>query len=398
MMSDLSEDQHLKMAKLTFTLSHCHKFTNYIMTEVMKKYSQSVFFVNNYELWLNLKKNNDIFNLESVDINYMNNNAYDWDLFYYLFDGESGHSTSHSTSYFNSYFNNNLDDQYDTENKFENIDSFISIINSKKTKQFKYILFSVILDYGIDIGLVHQASLLVDIANSEFIFYEPYGLYYKYGASYANVLSEFIKKIPSKLLPAFYKNNQLNYITYHEKFGLSEGIQQKMIRINNDNVKFFKQDVEQLYNEINKSELSRTQHIIRKINSDTNPVKLTDLTYDSILIVEYFLEHPYNIKIEDKALQIFGNYNSKTCVSITITEMSNFLSLMLNYQSSDVNDANITQKIQAYHNKFKQNPNKQLLVCLYEIILSLNKSEQILNAIGNTNHLKKVCVELIKLI
>lgn len=418
-----TDDKYLKMAKLAFTLSHCHKFSGYIMTESINNYSSFVCFVNDYELWLNLKKDNDIsldskdvksslFHIKSVNIKYINGHEYDWELFYYLFGGVTGGTNSviANSVIANSIISNGVQNtnSSDRKNQTNNIESFASIINSQKTKQFKYILFSVILDYGIDAGLVHQAALLVDIVNNEFIFYEPYGTYSKYNASYANVVLEFIQKIPKELLPTFYKDGQLNYTTYHKKFGLSEGIQQKMIETNNGKSNSFKEDVDKLYDEINKSELSRTQQIIRKVNRNTSPVKSTDLTYDSIIIAQYFLEHPYNIDIEDQALQIYGEYNSKTCVSITITELDKFFSLISNKCSDNggnnkniykqTEQHNIVEQIQTYHSTFENDPNKRLLERLYEVVLSLEKNEQIINALNDTNHLKEVCAELKKII
>ncbi len=195
-------------------------------------------------------------------------------------------------------------------------------------ESYKYVFISFILDYGQDAGYVHQCGLLVDNVVGEFLFYEPYGTYIKYGRDYARAVGEFLQ-IYYDELPAAFKtaDGRVRCTTFHTKYGI-EGIQNIILTTNNAAAAEF----ETRY----RTALDGIAHDYPKLHAAIQAIRTSDPIYasDKTLVIldvvslfnrwatppgdEKYLEYWTTM------LELYYDFNSKTCVSITLVELFNF--------------------------------------------------------------------------
>jgi hypothetical protein len=177
-------------------------------------------------------------------------------------------------------------------------------------KDIKYVMVPVIVDYGRDKRMVHQAAIIVmrDPSASGLcvLFYEPYGAYEKYKKSYSDVVCRLLRAIaPTQ--------------TFHDAIGAPDGIQSIILKQNNMRGETFAA----AYTVI-KARLADKGITFSVVAGDGQDKTMC------ILRALFYAQHYLNPKIPDDAdllhdiLNMYCCYNSKTCVSITLVELNAF--------------------------------------------------------------------------
>lgn len=177
----------------------------------------------------------------------------------------------------------------------------------KKTKT-PFVFMPVILNYGRDMRMSHQAALLYDREKNMLVFYEPYGTYEKYGIDYTTLF------------------NPLRYIlfgqrgkvfTFHPVYGFTEGLQIMIINQNKKTSDVYARDLES----IKKRYDSQTDASWRNPDDDN---KKFDNSIESIRIiddVERVAIRNRDKKLLYDAYMLFYKYSAKTCVTLTFIDM-----------------------------------------------------------------------------
>jgi hypothetical protein len=247
--------------------------------------------------------------------------------------------------------------------------------------QYKNIFIPVVLDYGRTHNLVHQCAIIVDTTNGILMFYEPYGKYKKYGKSYEKCIKDFLHIFTPVLESRFFYHGELNYKTFHQHIGVSDGIQQIMLNMNNSHRGEFEQNYKQLIQEVN-AEFPNNQ--FEPTSSSPDPSDHTMIVLDLLCNMDRTSidKIPSNKKekykeLLNRAMEYYYQYNSKTCVSITIVELNEYFKLV---QS----ETPVVAGMKKYYSKFnKDEPNKELMTQIYSMI----------NIFNNTKLIKKMLVD-----
>jgi hypothetical protein len=245
--------------------------------------------------------------------------------------------------------------------------SFLALIRRYTNSTYRYMYVPVIIDYGNFSGLVHQTAMVVDLQEGRFLFYEPYGEYAKYGASYKNAVRDFLLKyqFPAKYY-AGSSRDSIKYSTWHDYFGQPTGIQTILMRAHNQQQGSYQQDKATFMNQL--KEISKHHHdeLEARINQQKeHPAHKDDFTFDTLEIASYF-SHNYDeispsSDIEMAAMDLYFKYNSKTCVTITLTEMDFFFAYL-----ADVPLDGQQRALTAYYSEFAKYDNQKLMERLDE--------------------------------
>jgi hypothetical protein len=235
------------------------------------------------------------------------------------------------------------------------------------------------MDYSQDVGLVHQCGLLVDLRDGNLIFYEPYLTFVKYGLDYAQTMKQYLEIYAGALPPKFIDGaGAIKYHTFRDFFGIEKGIQTIILEKNNANEQAFDEALRGLLRDVD-AELPDLANIISKdIAGDTNPVNAVDKTIRILNVLECFVWHPNkNAQYEallTRALELYHTYNSKTCVSITLTEISNLFSI---YSAREAEDhAYVLAQIKEYYSGYAgDTPNKLLMERIQALIKDVFSDE-----------------------
>jgi hypothetical protein len=354
-------------AKLAYLLSSCHKMSKIVFNKVFDKYSiknntiNSLAYRKNFELYLTLGEL-PIFDKKSV-----NTNKFIIKNINYKFLGNTDISDDVIKKSNNKILN--YDELHIFDKKCMNLNKLvlcsISAMIKLYIKSYSYLIIPVILDYGRGENFVHQTLLIIDFTG-KIMFYEPYGNYSKYDKDY----SKCICSLFSIFKVFFPKNTNVVCDTYHNIYGLDEGIQSIIMKKNNERYEEFNVQYDNI--------IKKIQFNFPDINYKKYDIPITDDKTVNILnliqvLNKYDKVHKskkteFNI-IYDEVMKIYCSMNSKTCVSITLIEIDYFLKVPKNNQK---------QKILEFYNLFKVPiPNNILM----------NKLSQLLNSL---QHLKKI--------
>lgn len=425
-------EKKLLSAKYAYLLSTCNIFSNKAFIKLFNYFEKDKILASKYyyELWFTLDINKNLSTLKDSEDSYFYNKS--------VFNKFLGNLPNKELNYIILEHLNTIawQDKYIINNnylnlvgksekyypQFENhckkhLYTLINLINIYRQNNYKFLFLSLILDYSQDIGLVHQCGLIIDLINGEFIFYEPYGTYIKYDHDYSRPIGEFLQ-IYYEILPANFKteSGKIKYYTFHEKFGLKDGIQNIILISNNNNSDKF----DKIYNETIEKIKGDIPVLYERINNikKSNPVYQTDKTMVTLEILSIF--NKIEVLIEDEKknnfikywetmLELYHDYNSKTCVSITLVELYHFFSSTkmidnyikhnnLNKESKENNTFNknskrdilkskVTEFTQKYRNANR--PNLVLLESLYDFInkhliseISYNDSNNMINKLN----------------
>jgi hypothetical protein len=232
-----------------------------------------------------------------------------------------------------------------------------TLIKYYKTSGYKYIFIPLIIDYGRNSNLVHQAALIINF-DGLILFYEPYGKYMKYNKSYADSICQLFKIFDNCGL----FDNNIRCKTYHSYYGLETGIQTYLLKKNNNNIKNFCDEYDKIINDINhifpKFELGLLKSLYHNNKDDDYIKNLLNILPKLVKYIKNKLlkEQPSLTDIQynlfNRILLLYGLYNSETCVSITLIEMSYFFK-----QTS-----NITYNLQKMYSDFENHNNPNIIL------------------------------------
>lgn len=213
----------------------------------------------------------------------------------------------------------------------------------KNAKKYKVSAVSTIVNYGKDPHMSHQCAIYrIGSPHNIFLFYEPYGLYVKYGIDYRNVMKSFIN--------AFTKITAFNHYTcdiYHDYFRLPKGIQGIML--------------DQGF--ANKSEFLREFTKIRqKITSDPAKWQYEDSTDDATFVASTLMSKVANRpELVREASILYRNNSAKICVSIFLVETMFLLKCVRHSES-------ISHKLRQWYITFLGGASARLLRLLYRLV------------------------------
>jgi len=194
---------------------------------------------------------------------------------------------------------------------FMSIERLPDVLNSECAG---HIFIPVVVDFGIDKNIVHQCALLACPADREFIFYEPYGIYTKYGRDYTDTMRGY--------KPAW------SFDTFHHKFGRPKGIQTYLLEFGAASPTY-NADLRRVLDGL--AAVPELAAAVRdEIADDADPVVATDRTYGTLHIaVAVYAAAAVattagSTELVDSALELYGKYSAKICVPITLAEMAAF--------------------------------------------------------------------------
>ena len=248
--------------------------------------------------------------------------------------------------------------------------SILALIYMYKKTPYKYLFIPTTVEYSINANMVHQTAIIVDLIKNKIIFYEPYGVYKKYSASYKDIVKIHLNTM--KLPDEFYTNNQLNYTTWHELYGLDQGIQQILLEEHNLLKNNFDNDKKIFMDELKTSMPNLYDLLNRHLEADkNNPVHKDDYTFDTLEFVDIFSksisyipqEYAKYSALEYKALTLYYKYNSKTCVTITLAELYYFFNNLIDQPFN-----NQLIDLREFYAKFKDKKNNQLIIAIKELL------------------------------
>lgn len=340
-----------KNAKIAYMLCVCHDFASKIFTKMIKKHEKTFTACTKYyfdlEIEMNFEtpdngqpQNQSNFKIKNVCCNFLNRSSSD----------KHVHKILEEINFFSPKERKTICDNYTAlisttsgqppkleKNYDRHLYPLANLINMYADK-YRYLFVPCTLDYSQDVGLVHQCAIIVDLQDGEFIFYEPYGTYIKYNHNYAHPMRQYFE-IYANCLPARFKTNYqgaaVKSRTFHERHSIYDGgIQQIILNFNNAAAADFEKSRAALFSDEFQREFADLYRQIKnQISLDTNPVNQTDNTIDVLTIMEQFEKYtPAEEKKEEyekfwqKALGLYHDYNSKTCVSISLVELNLFFS------------------------------------------------------------------------
>lgn len=334
----------VKMTKLVKLLTNCNRMQELMFMRLIKKYEIKKIVCTKYFYDINLKfnKSGEKYILNSVDISFIHKAALE-------------------------HMNTQLSipvGRPDIAAKLNLYEPFYSsfnvIIHMYVNSGYKYLFFPVIVDYSVDTGLVHQCALLIDLQQGIFLFYEPYGIYKKYDAEYISPIREFLElyRFPDK----FYQPN-LKLFTWHEYFGLATGVQSILLRAHNSKHQEFKQDCNTLFTQVLNKNPTKHSELTSAVNRNAKlPVNNDDYTYATLDILDYYNRNPDVDEHQcNYALYIYYKYNSKTCVTLTLTELDYFFNNL-----ADLSYDEQKKNMQNYYVEYEKHLNSKLLTRVAE--------------------------------
>jgi hypothetical protein len=379
-------------AKIEYLLSTCHRFNNSFMSNMIRQYEETntVACRHNFSFNINLH--------EPIDTNTNLPGAFEVKSTSFDFlESKSLIMLAIIQKHNNDILTYNEMNQIYTKMKQQNILSntqhitgiyAVGSILKLYQNKYKSIFIPIILDYGRNHNLVHQCAIVVDNINGILMFYEPYGKYQKYDKSYTKCIKEFLTILTPVLKAKFFTNGELNYQTFHQHIKSVDGIQQIILNTNNSNKSTFNIEYKKLIQSIN---IEFPDYNIEPNNTpdpDDHTMVILDLlsNMDNISIdsLHQYKKDKYK-ELLNKTLQCYSQYNSKTCVSITIIELNEYFRLL---QSK----IPIIVGMKQYYSKFTgATPNKELMEQIYSMINVFHNNKLIKKIIGNKVNLFQIC-------
>jgi hypothetical protein len=364
-------------AKIAYLLSTCHRFNNAFMSSMIRQYedTNTVACRHHFSFNISLHEQPGDFEVEGASFNFLESNSPIMASVIQMSNNNILTENEMQQIYMGLQQKNISTDVHHITGIYA-VASLLKLYQN----QYKNIFIPVILDYGRTHNLVHQCAIIVDATNGILMFYEPYGKYQKYGKSYAKCIKDFLHIFTPVLEPRFFYQGELNYKTFHQHIGVSGGIQQIMLNMNNSHRGEFEQKYKQLIQEVN-AEFPNNQ--FEPTSSSPDPSDHTMVVLDLLCNMDRTSidEIPSNKKekykeLLNRALEYYYQYNSKTCVSITIVELNEYFKL--------VQSGTVIAGMKNYYSKFAGDaPNKELMIQIYSMI----------NIFHNNKLIKKMIID-----
>jgi hypothetical protein len=261
--------------------------------------------------------------------------------------------------------------------------TLVNLINIFSAAEYKYLFIPCTVDYGMDVGLIHQCGILIDLKAGLFLFYEPYGryTYRQYTANYADSIHEYLDLFRGVLPDRFVENKRARFTTFHKYYGLSTGIQSIILEKNNTRGDEYDAKLAEAMTKLeDRGYKTERQAIESEIKNDKNPVNKTDRSIKILdiltMLSRYYPTFPDDIWYD--LIELSHTYNAKSCVSITMIE--------LNYLFSGGN-------MQEFYDQFTaaKYPSHILVQKMINFVENLDNVTKINKIITSTNNSIKQC-------
>ena len=399
-------ETRLQNSKISFLLSTCPKFSQKFYKYILKKYenNKTVATIHNFRLFIKFKQFNENdtipFSIINTDYTFYNTETHIKNIYSEWLQLKNNETLSKKEM--NMLYDNLklLDINLDIY-QFIPILTIATLIKIYK-HTYKYLFIPVVIDYNKkNYNVYHQAGLIIDFSG-KILFYEPYGRYEKFNKSYKKCITDLLNIYSSFILePPLLDQNmiEIKCTTFHDYIYSNNlennngGIQHYINQINNkhitgqidinyiDNYNMVINEICEIkndyYNELNNNEIDILENSINQINkNDLDDINLFD---DKTITVVFLLSmlNKINTKnkttnfiekfqiLYDKVLCLYYNYNSQTCVTITIYELNEFFNTYLTNINKDIFEIEKIQKnnIRLIYDKFSNatEPNHLLL-------------------------------------
>jgi len=380
-------------AKLAYLLSSCHKFTDSFMTMMTKQFEEGHTLATRHYFNLVIKLK------EPTNGKY--NNKFAIDQVEYEFAGTNDIVIGTALQAFNtqklsweiSELCSNLNNQGIslTYNQLISLLTIAAVVKYYKYHKYKYSFFPITLDYGRG-KMLHQTALIIDY-KGRFIYYEPYGKYMKYDKSYAECVCDLFGAFATLQL---FETNEFESLTYHKFLNLSDGIQNIIRTKNNALSKYFEESYKNITEEIGKLMPQYNVNNKKTIDATDLTIKVIDL----LSFMNYISDNAANLSSDDftkfmelmnKSIELYHNYNSKTCVTITLIEMNEF------FKASIQNDTGISETIKNLYGEFDiEKPNSVLMGKLNALLTVFHNHAEISEIINENYNTDTMCNRFFK--
>jgi hypothetical protein len=331
-----------------------------------------------FDIFIDLNIDNNKFTLENVYYKFLrrDNNPI---LQYTLENAPIGLTIEEKDILNNSIYENLPDSNTDIYIAMLSLaDMFKVYLSSDK---YKMVMLSTIISYGRDITMSHQCGILaLGAPHNMFLFYEPYGMYEKYGLSYKSCLDKLMSVFME--LPIFSK---YKYSTYHDYFGLPKGIQKLMLEYGDANEKEYLEK----FKIIKKELVDKGLAPIGKWQYEDNK---NDKTFSVCNLMDYASSKPEFIS---KSAALYFKYNAKTCVSIFLVETAKLFIIASEKNTKE----NISYQLKSWYKDFNNNAPSVLLIklgTLFEKLYPADIKKEIFDTFANVeNNASDICKILV---
>lgn len=329
-----SRDWKIIQGRMGYEFSTCFGGSALVFKKIVNKFEKSHTCAARYgfELFIQLEKQPDLFRLDDIHYRFLNvdNNPVLSDVL-----EPRGLTVQEMRAI--------EDKTSEISDRSESILAMQSIADLFKlylvSNLYKSVIVSTIVNYGVDATMSHQCSIVaLGHPHNVLLFYEPYGLYAKFGIPYKHCLV--------RLLSIFTESveglSQYRCTGYHEYFMLRQGIQGMMI------------DQGRMNRDIFLSEYNR----IKGIMGASEPWKYENDEYDSTFAVSTLMSKVSNSPrfVEDAAV-LYGQHSAKTCVSIFLVESAR----LLHELSTGSDLGSIRLNLRRWYGTFSSNATSMLL-------------------------------------
>ena len=384
-----------EISKLIYSLSACRTINSLLTKHMLKPYESKKLIATRHFFRIYIKLTED-----DTDKFLIKNVSYDF--------GDDTNPIVNSTI---DKFNSNILDkdaesihkQLISKNILLNSDDIISIYTIAASiklfsKEYKYIYFPIIIDYGRNLSYSHQTALLIDVSGI-ILFYEPHGMYKKFSKSYAECICDLLTIFKDVMNTP----STLRISTYHNFLQMDRGIQNIIMIKNNNNSTQFDDEFTHIIDDLKKTYPTEFEDNY-KVASIIKTKDSLDKTFQIIALMSYFMK--INIRAftadETKILESFGNklfdiyikYTSQTCVTITLIEINKFLSLCESNSIADVDAKykNISSELKKMHAEFDvPNPNSILGRYLSSLLEVLQKKDILMDILKTLDYPYNLC-------
>lgn len=216
-----------------------------------------------------------------------------------------------------------------------------------KPKSYKSVIVSAIVNYGKDMNMSHQCAFMaLGHPHNTFMFYEPYGLYKKYGVDYKKCFADIFSVYQT--MPDF---SDWDYKTYHDYFGFEKGLQGMML----DQGKLNKEDFMRRYKDI-KKRMGASGEKWRYENDESDDTFAVSTLMSKVSNKSEFIR---------EAAILYRDYSAKICVSIFLVESAR---LMLYLAKSPDSYDSLKYDLSSWYSNFGSEATSKILIELYQII------------------------------
>jgi hypothetical protein len=191
----------------------------------------------------------------------------------------------------------------------------------------------------------------------------------------------------------------MDYTTYHDLLGLKHGIQKILVDKNNLRESKFIEDynntISLLKKEFPDINFENNNEDPSAMDTKDKTVKIMNLLFNmDYFNIDTLSQDKKNIYFDalNTILTYYCGYNSKTCVSITITELNKFFRFS---QESNHNLQTIKQNITEMYKSYDiPIPNTVLMTDIYSLLDLFRYKEKIKELIGSKDRPNKICQKL----